>query len=137
MNIFTAKEKRIETYLKENEAVAVNDAYISACGYLDTPSGNPNVFPMSILDVPQTGLFETDERVYPSPLDIMKIYDNSRETFNIQDEYFYYDDVDQILYSSNHPYADGMIDADIIARFCVKYDDDLSDDVIRSILDEE
>lgn len=130
------KAERIAVYLRDNEAVATNDAYIVASYHLGIKAKNPDYVPMDFLDDPDMCWLD-DNNNHLSPLEIMYLYDRSCSTFRLTDAWFYYDSENKLLYSSNHPYHEGKIDAMEIAQFCLEHDEDLCDDEIRNILNEE
>lgn len=128
----STKQEQIAMYLRDNENVGANVIYINDAHDKGIKTDNPYVMPMNSLD--DSDLCVLGKSV--SPLEIMYIYGNSSNTFKLSDSWFTYDEGQKLLRSSNRPYHENMIDAMEIAEFCVKYDNDLNDDHIRSILDE-
>lgn len=125
------RTQKIAELIEENEYVHLNDCYLVNTYNLGIKTSNPDFMPVLFLDDPDMCLLG-DNR---SPLEIMELYDRSRKTFRLTDNYFYYDSEKNELVSSSRPFAEGKLDADEIARYCVEHDDDLDDDDIRKILD--
>lgn len=70
-------------------------------------------------------------------IDILDIGARSRHTFNANHEYCWYDREKMQMFSSNHPFADGVIDAVAMATYAVEGSRDLLTDIVERMDDDE
>jgi len=113
---------RLAEWLVENDEIALYNNYRNEYG-----ENNPDVVPIDFMynydkvgDFP-FGLGDTIG-VY-DVIELINIGRNSAATFRITDDYFWYDAENKILHSTNHPYADGTIDAKAFADYILKTPD--------------
>jgi len=104
--------KRLAEFLTDAEAVCTHNNYRQ---YYEDKS--PEVVPTDFLNDPEGFYFEDFEPL--SPIDYRTIFYNSRDSFDPDDEYCWYDKDAKKLWSSNTPFADGIIDAEALAAYAI------------------
>lgn len=112
--------QRLAEWLTYNESVCLHDNY-----YDEYPNDDPCVVPVDFLDDSENSFFFDEDM---GILDIIDVARNSLHTFNSAEEYCWYNDKEHRLYSSNTPFADGVIDANAMARYFI--DDAKKEDLL-------
>lgn len=112
-NKFEVRTRRLAEWLTKNECVCEYDNYFSD----DRDPDRRRVLPTDFLADNFPFRFDNDDKSEPTPLDLVEIGMNSKHTFHSGHEYCYYDDDKRQLFSTNTPFADGIINADAFARF--------------------
>ena len=101
--------QRLAEWITENDCVCEYVNY-----YLPTLENGIDIMPTEFIADTDGCPFLKEE---PSPLDLICIGMNSRETFDPQDEYCWYDADTFTIHSTNEPFRDGTLDAEAFARF--------------------
>ena len=114
--VFNMQVKRLAEWFIENDEVALYDNY-----RLDYGENNPEVLPIEFMDnYDNVGDFPFGLGNHLNVADVIELIGigrNSAATFRFTDTYFWYDAENKILHSTNHPYADGTIDAVAFAKY--------------------
>lgn len=117
--------KRLAAWLTDAEDVCDYDNFRTE--YLDD---SIDICPTDFL-TDSTFPFDTGTNDDLSIIDILDIGARSKHTFNPNHEFCWYDSTKMQLYSSNTPFADGVIDAVSMARYAI---DEPNHDCLRDIL---
>ena len=104
--------ERLADWLKENENVCVYAMF-----HDEYANSDPDVEPMDFLSDKEMLYFIDNP---DDPLELLDLGLRSHDTFSMEDEYYWYDDKNNKLCSSNTPFADGVIDATALARYAVE-----------------
>ena len=106
--------KKLAQFITDNEMVCEYDNY-----YLPA---NENAIDMVPVDFLYDGNFpfELDGGYTPDASDILRIGMNSTKTFSFGHEYCWFDKTKDILHSTDHPFGDGILDAEAFARFVME-----------------
>lgn len=126
---YEARTKRLADWLTDNECVCEHDTY-----YCDYPNNDPCVVPTDFLCNDLCDGFYFDDNV--SIDDLIEIGANSKGTFSFDDTYCWYDAKKKQLFSSDTPFADGIIDAEAMARH-ILLDADAFGYMFDEIIDDE
>ena len=120
--VFNMQVKRLAEWFIENDEVALYDNY-----RLDYGENNPEVIPIEFMDnYDNVGDFPFELGNHLNVADVIELIDigrNSAATFRFTDNYFWYDAENKTLHSTNHPYADGTIDAMEFAMYILMNED--------------
>ena len=100
--------KRLAEYITDNEMVCEYDNY-----YLPELENGIDMIPVDF--IADTDGFPFMDNA--SPLDILCIGMNSRQTFNPQHEFCWFDAEKKVIHSTNHPFRDGILDAKAFAEY--------------------
>ena len=105
-----ARIKRLAEYITDNEMVCEYSNY-----YLPELENGIDLIPVDFLSDTDGFPFLESE----SPLDLLCIGMNSRKTFDPQDEFCWYDSKAMTIHSTNHPFRDGVLDAEAFAEYAM------------------
>ena len=133
-NLFEYRVEQLAKYITQNEMVCEYDNY-----YKEFSEKKLDVYPVDFIwdafPFKPIGDMSPD-----NPLFLIELGLRSKDTFNASHEYCWYDRENNILHSTNTPFADGILDAKAFARFillnkeCLEYIvDDMSDEDIYNI----
>ena len=133
-NLFEYRVEQLAKYITQNEMVCEYDNY-----YKEFSEKKLDVYPVDFIwdafPFKPIGDMSPD-----NPLFLIELGLRSKDTFNPNHEYCWYDRENDILHSTNTPFADGILDAKAFARFilldreCLEYIvDDMSDEDICNI----
>ena len=125
---FEARTERLAEWIKENDPVCEYCNY-----YLPAHENAIDLCPVDFLSDTDGFPFLEEE---PSPLDLLCIGMNSRKTFDPQDEYCWFDANLMTMHSTNHPFRDGVLDAEAFARF-ILLDSETLEYMLDGIIDDE
>lgn len=133
-NLFEYRVEQLAWYITQNEMVCEYDNY-----YKEFSEKKLDVYPVDFIW--ESFPFKTTGDMSPdNPYWLIQLGWSSRNTFCPKDEYCWYDRENDILHSTNTPFADGILDAKAFARFilldreCLEYIvDDMSDEDICNI----
>lgn len=123
-----ARVHRMAEYITDNEMVCEYSNY-----YLPELENGIDVIPVDFL---------TDTDGFPfledaSPLDIMQIGVNSQHVFNPNDEFCWFDAEKKVIHSTNHPFGDGVLDAEAFAEYAMSDEgQDCFDYITNEIMDD-
>ena len=109
--------QRLAEYITENEMICEYDQY-----YVQTHPDARVVLPVDFLCENFPFRFNDSATEEPSALDLVCIGMNSRETFNPEETYCYYDDELKQLSTTDTPFGDEIIDADAFAEWIMSPD---------------
>lgn len=124
-----ARVHRLAEYITDNEMVCEYSNY-----YLPELENGIDVIPVDFL---------TDTDGFPfledaSPLEIMQIGVNSWCDFNQNDEFCWYDKEKKVIHSTNHPFGDGVLDAEAFAEYAMSDEgQDCFDYITNEIMDDD
>ena len=105
---FEARTQRLAEWIRENDPVCEYANY-----YVPEHDDAYDLFPIDFLD-DNDGYHFTDDA---TPLEILQIGINSKDTFNPNHEYCWYDKEKNQLFSCDEPFCEGVLDAEAFARF--------------------
>lgn len=108
-----ARVDRLAEFITDNEMVCEYDNY-----YLPTHDNGIDMIPVDFLTDTDGFPFMDDA----SPLDILCIGMNSRQTFDPQHEFCWYDKEMYTIHSTNNPFGDGVLDAKAFAEYIMSDD---------------
>lgn len=123
---------RLASWLTEAEDVCDYSNFRTE--YLDD---SLDIFPTDFLRDMNEFPFDLGTDETPTVVDILEIGARSRHTFNANHEYCWYDPAKCQIFSSNHPFADGVIDAVAMATYALEGSHDLLEEIIERMSDEE
>jgi hypothetical protein len=103
-----ARVARLADWITENEPVCEYCNY-----YLPEHEDAKDVMPIDFLRDTDGFPFIEDA----SPLELLCIGMNSRQTFDPQDEYCWFDSDTMTMHSTDDPFGDGVLDAEDFAKF--------------------
>lgn len=115
-------------WLTREECVCLHDNY-----FQDYENNDPEVIPVDFIMNETRFPFSTCDTENPDHVDTLMIGLNSAKTFNPNHEYCWFDKEKNQLFSSDTPFADGIIDAEAMARYFI---DDASDEDFGYLLGE-
>lgn len=128
--------ENLADYLTEQELVVIHNNY-----FRKYPNNDPEVVPTSFLW--NNYEFEFADRLAHKPdvIIMLLIGRNSANSFRDSDDYCWFDEKKMQLFSSNTPFADGILDATALATYaveqskeCLRYImQDMEDDDIRNV----
>jgi len=124
-----ARTHRLAEFITDNEMVCEYDNY-----YLPTHDNGIDMIPVDFL---------TDTDGFPfmdnaTPLDILCIGMNSRKTFDPQDEFCWFDSNLMTIHSTDHPFGDGVLDAEAFAEYAMSDEgQDCFDYITNDIMDDD
>lgn len=125
--------RRLAEWFTANEEVCIHDNYMD-----EYENKDPHVYPIDFLRDFDTSEIASilfgEEKL--DILDIIAIAQRSSE-FSLNHEYLWYDNEHKQLISSNTPFADGIIDAEAMARFFVDGDRQNLRDLILGYIDND
>ena len=121
--------KRLAEYIADHEMVCEYDNY-----YRPEYPDSPEIFPVDFIW--DSFPFKPIGDVSPdNPMFLIELGQRSRTSFNSNHEFCWYDRERNQLYSTNTPFADGVLDAEAFARF-VLLDADALGYFLDCIMDE-
>ena len=124
-----ARVNRLAEYITDNDMVCEYDNY-----YLPVLENGIDIIPIDNLADNDGFPFIRDD----SPLNILIIGANSKDTFNPKDEYCWFDDDAMTLHSTNEPFRDGTLDAEAFAEYAMSDEgQDCFDYITTEIMDDD
>lgn len=113
-NKYELRVKKLAQFITDNEMVCEYDNY-----YLPA---NENAIDMVPVDFLYDGNFpfELNCNDTPDVSDLIRIGMNSTKTFSFGHEYCWFDKNKEVLHSTDHPFGDGILDAEAFARFAME-----------------
>ena len=125
-----ARVHRLAEYITDNEMVCEYDNY-----YLPELKNRIDMIPVDFLtDADGFDSFIDDA----SPLNILLIGMNSQHTFNPKHEFCWFDKEKNILHSTDHPFGDGILDAEAFAEYAMSDEgQDCLDYIMTCIMDDD
>lgn len=124
-----ARVKRLAEYITDNEMVCEYSNY-----YLPTLKDGIDMIPVDFL---------TDTDGFPfienaSPIDILRIGMNSKQTFDPQHEFCWFDSSAMTIHSTDHPFGDGILNAEAFAEYAMSDEgQDCFDYLTNDIMDDD
>lgn len=127
---------RLAEFITDNEMVCEYDNFYAPT--LDNPI---DMIPVDFLGNTRTAPFSVRGNDLPDVLKLITIGQASVNTFDIGDEFCWFDSEKEILHSTSRPFRDGILDAEAFARFVLDDPETLSyfldgimdDDDIRKV----
>lgn len=124
-----ARTTRLAEYITDNEMVCEYSNY-----YLPELENGIDMIPVDFLSDTDGFPFLENE----SPLDLLRIGMNSMKTFDPQNEFCWFDSKTLTIHSTNHPFRDGVLDAEAFAEYAMSdKGQDCLDYIIDCMLDED
>lgn len=117
---FELRVKRLAEYIKDNEMVCEYENY-----YAPTIENPIDIVPVDFLYNSTRFPFPTRNTENPDIIDMLHIGMNSAKTFNCNHEFCWFDKDNEVLHSTDHPFGDGILDAEAFARFVLSDADTL------------
>lgn len=105
---------RLAEYITENEMVCEYTNY-----YMPTLEHPLDVVPIEFMETADVFPFSVEGTFNPDYLSILLLGKRSRNTFDPNDEYCWFNEETKQLYSTNAPFHDGVLDAEAFARFAL------------------
>ena len=109
---FELRVKRLAEYITDNEMVCEYDNY-----YRSEFEDAIEVIPVDFLYNSTRFPFSTHNTKNPDIIDMLRIGMNSAKTFNNNHEFCWFDKDNEVLHSTDTPFADGILNAEAFARF--------------------
>ena len=103
---------RLAEFITDNEMVCEYDNY-----YRSEYENAIEVIPVDFLYNSTRFPFSTHNTENPDIIDMLRIGMNSAKTFNNNHEFCWFDKDNEVLHSTDTPFADGVLDAEAFARF--------------------
>lgn len=128
---------RLAEYITDNEMVCEYDNY-----YLPTIENGIDMMPVDFLYNTRSFPFATKHMDDPDVIEVLRIGVNSQGTFNPNHEFCWFDKENEVLHSTDHPFGDGILDAEAFAEYamsdegqdCFDYiTEDMDDDDFKSV----
>lgn len=132
-----ARVKRLAEFITDNEMVCEYDNY-----YLPTIDDGIDMMPVDFLYNTRSFPFATKHMDDPDVIEVLRIGVNSQCTFNPNHEFCWFDKENEVLHSTDHPFGDGILDAEAFAEYamsdegkdCLEYiTEDMDDDDFKSV----
>lgn len=131
---YKKRELRVEQFKKfiiEYEPVCEFDNY-----YVPKHEGASVVLPVDFIYNSTMFPFSTHNTENPDIIDMLHIGMNSAKTFNDHHEFCWFDKDNEILHSTDTPFADGVLDAEDFARFILA-DKETFDYIVNEVMSDD
>jgi hypothetical protein len=124
-----ARVQRLAEYITDNEMVCEYSIY-----YFPELENGIDVIPIDFL---------TDTDGFPfiedaTPVDIIQLGINSHNVFHQTDDFCWYDKEKNVIHSTNHPFGDGVLDAEAFAEYIMSAEgQDCFDHITNDIMNDK
>ena len=124
-----ARVHRLAEFITDNEMVCEYDNY-----YLPELKNGIDMIPVDFLANSDCFPFDCNTSV----LEIVLTGANSKDTFNPKHEFCWFDKEKNILHSTDHPFGDGVLDAEAFAEYAMSDEgQDCFDYITNDIMDDD
>ena len=125
--------QRLAEFITDNEMVCEYANY-----YYPIIENGIDVIPVDFLYNSTRFPFPTHNTENPDIIDVLRIGLNSAKTFNCNHEYCWFDKDTETLHSTDHPFRDGVLDAEAFAEYILSDEgQDCFDYITNDIMDAE
>lgn len=123
--------RQFAKFITDNELVCEFDNY-----YVPEHESVINLIPIDFLGECNSLPFTFEDTHNPDYLTVLMVGMNSKDTFNPNDEYCWYDETTKSMHSTSTPFADGLLNAEAFARFILT-DMECFDYIVNDIMTDE
>lgn len=119
--------EHLADWLTRNECVCIHSQY-----HHEYRNNDPDVEPVDFIEEanPDELSFVSDPG---NTMELLRLGMRSVNTFSPNDEYYWYDEQNDILRSSDTPFADGVIDAEALARYAIERSNECLEEILSQM----
>lgn len=128
-----ARTHRLAEYITDNEMVCEYSNY-----YLPELENGIDMIPVDFLYNSDTFPFATKHMNNPDVIETLRIGYNSHDTFNPNHEFCWFDKENELLHSTDHPFGEGILDAEAFAEYIMSEEgQDCFDYITNEIMEDD
>lgn len=127
-----ARIERLAEWIADNDCVCEYANF-----YAPAHKVSLDIIPVDFVMESDVFPFTSEGEEEPDHTAMLRIGLNSAKTFNVTDEYCWYDKEHEQLFSVSEPFRNGVLDAEAFARFAFEDPDNTLDYFINCLMDED